>query len=178
MKILQACPPHLSDVATLPWEIQKSHFQQYYSCILLIRPIYMLSQKKTNCNPLAHPTWKCHHTNLWIANFLNLTEGLLRSFKRSRLWKELVVGCRWWLWKNRLWYVATGISGKQCHSKSSEWPPLALIHASSLFSTLFGHIVHHAVLKFSPCRNKPLPQNSACPYQYTRSSCSVPQTQY
>jgi len=28
MKILQVCPPHLSDVATVPWEIQKSHFQQ------------------------------------------------------------------------------------------------------------------------------------------------------
>ena len=23
MKILEICPPHLSDVATLPWEIQK-----------------------------------------------------------------------------------------------------------------------------------------------------------
>ena len=23
-------PPHLSSVATLPWEVQKSHFQQYY----------------------------------------------------------------------------------------------------------------------------------------------------
>jgi len=28
MKISQICPPHLSDVATLPWEIQKSHFQR------------------------------------------------------------------------------------------------------------------------------------------------------
>ena len=28
MKILQICPPRLSDV---PWEIQKSHFQHYYS---------------------------------------------------------------------------------------------------------------------------------------------------
>jgi len=27
MKILQTCPPHLSDVATIPWEIQKSHLQ-------------------------------------------------------------------------------------------------------------------------------------------------------
>jgi len=26
MKILQTSPPHLSDVAILPWEIQKSHF--------------------------------------------------------------------------------------------------------------------------------------------------------
>jgi len=46
------------------------------------------------------------------------------------------------------------------------------------FSTWISRIVHHAVLKFSPCRNKPLPQTSACPYQRTRSSSSVPQTQY
>jgi len=26
MNTLQICPPHLSDVATLPWEIQKSFF--------------------------------------------------------------------------------------------------------------------------------------------------------
>jgi len=26
MKILQVCPPHLSDVTTLPWEIQKKSF--------------------------------------------------------------------------------------------------------------------------------------------------------
>jgi len=31
MNILQICPLHLSDVATLPWEIQKVIFQQYYS---------------------------------------------------------------------------------------------------------------------------------------------------
>jgi len=75
--------------------------------------------------------------------------------------------------KNWLWCVATGMSSKQCHSKC-----LAIIHASSLFSTLISRIVHHALLKFSPYRNKLLPQASTCPYQYTRSSCSVPQTQY
>ena len=26
IKILQICPPHVSDVATLPWEIQKKSF--------------------------------------------------------------------------------------------------------------------------------------------------------
>ena len=31
MNTLHICPPHLSDVATLPWEIQKVTFQQYYS---------------------------------------------------------------------------------------------------------------------------------------------------
>ena len=34
---LTGCPPHLSDVATLPWEIQKEYFQQcqrmgYFKC--------------------------------------------------------------------------------------------------------------------------------------------------
>jgi len=61
--------------------------------------LFTLSQKKTNCNPLAHPTWKCHHTNLWTVKPFHLTEGLLRSFKPRRLWREPLVGCRWWLWK-------------------------------------------------------------------------------
>jgi len=39
----------------------------------------------------------------------------------------------------------------------------ALIQASiQTFSTLISHIMHHAVLKFSPCRNNPLPQASTC----------------
>jgi len=42
-EILQICPRHVSDVATLPWEIQKSHFQQYYSYTLLI--IYVISEE-------------------------------------------------------------------------------------------------------------------------------------
>jgi len=46
MKILHICPPHLSDVATLPWEIQKSHFQQYYSYVLLI--VYVTSKENTS----------------------------------------------------------------------------------------------------------------------------------
>jgi len=33
MDTLQICPPHLSDVATLRWEIQKVIFQHYYSYI-------------------------------------------------------------------------------------------------------------------------------------------------
>jgi len=40
---LTDCPPRLSDVAAVPWEIEKSRFQQYYSCILLI--IYIISQE-------------------------------------------------------------------------------------------------------------------------------------
>jgi len=42
MKILQTCPPHLSDVATSSWEIQRTHF----STSLFI--YFRLAQKKTN----------------------------------------------------------------------------------------------------------------------------------
>ena len=48
INILQTYPSHLSDVATLPWDIQKSHFEQCYSNILVI--IYVISENKTNCN--------------------------------------------------------------------------------------------------------------------------------
>jgi len=47
---LTFCPPRLSDVAIVPWEIQKSHFQQYYSYILLI--VYVISQD-SGCKPAA-----------------------------------------------------------------------------------------------------------------------------
>jgi len=45
MNTLQICPPHLSDVDTLPWEIQKSHFS---TLLLLSLRLFTLSQKKTN----------------------------------------------------------------------------------------------------------------------------------
>ena len=48
MKISHICPPHLSDVATLPWEIQKVIFQQYYSYILQI--IYAISEENKYCS--------------------------------------------------------------------------------------------------------------------------------
>jgi len=44
MKLLQICPPHLSDVATLSLEIQKSHFRQYYLYILVI--VYIISEEQ------------------------------------------------------------------------------------------------------------------------------------
>jgi len=44
---LQICPPHLSNVATLPWEIQTS----YFSTLLFIYfRLFTLPQKKTNSN--------------------------------------------------------------------------------------------------------------------------------
>ena len=157
MKILQTCPLHLSDVATLPWELQKVIFS---SIIHTYFWLFMLSEKKTDCNPLAHPTCKCHYTNLWIANLFHCCVlSNVGVSEKSQLW-VVVRGTE----KNRLWCVATGMSGKQRYSNCSAWPASALIHASSLFR-------HWSVAEVQPM----LQQAAAATYlyQYTRSSCSV-----
>ena len=97
MKFLQVCPPHMSDVATVPWAIQKVNSIIHTYFWLAYISIYVISEEN-NSNPLAHLTWKCHHTNLWSAKLFHPTEGLWRSFKRWRP-VEPVVDCRRWLWK-------------------------------------------------------------------------------
>ena len=52
---LYICPPHLYTVATLPWEIQKGIFQQYYPYIQII---YVTSEEKTVA-PLPTTPEKC-----------------------------------------------------------------------------------------------------------------------
>ena len=42
MNALQICPPHLSDVATLLWEIQKSFFN---IIIHILQIIYVMSEE-------------------------------------------------------------------------------------------------------------------------------------
>jgi len=78
MKILQLCPPRLSDVATLPWEIQKKSF----SNILLI--ICYLRRKQTVIH-LPTPPENVTTSTCKLQNFFRLSEGLLRSFKRWKL---------------------------------------------------------------------------------------------
>ena len=153
MKILQVCPPHLSHVATLPWETKKVIFN---SIILTYFWLFMLSQKETNCNPLAHPIWKCHRTNLRTAKLFHQSEGLLHSFTCWKLWKEPAVGCHWWLSKEPV--VNFVMCGNWNVRKAMFRVTTFCINTCfKCFSTLFSRVVHHAVLKFSPCRNKPLP---------------------
>jgi len=47
MNNLQICPPYLSDVATLLWEIQKSHFS---TLLFIYFRLFPLAQKKTSSN--------------------------------------------------------------------------------------------------------------------------------
>jgi len=138
----------------------------------------MLSQTKTNCNPFAHPTWKCHHTNLWIVKLFQLTESLLHFFKCWRLWREPVVGRHQWLWKEPVVKCGNWNVGQTVSQQVFRVTTFCIITCFQSFSTLFSHVVHHAVLKFIPCHSKPLPLASTCPYQYTHFSCSMCQVQY
>jgi len=121
MKILQVCPSHLSDVATLPLKSEKS---------------FSTSQKKTNCSPLAHPTWKCHHTNSWIAKLFHLTEKAccvisnVEGCENSQLWVVVGgserIGCDVWQLKSQA-------------CKCSEWPPLRYYMLPVFFDTDQSH---------------------------------------
>jgi len=130
MKISQTCPPHLSDVATLPWEMQKS-----FSTILFIHTsdyLCYLRRKQTVIHLSIPPenvtTLTCEMQNFFI--WLNVCCVLsnIGGSGESQLWAG-IGGSE----KNRLWYVWQLESCKQRHSKCSEWPPSALIHAFSLF---------------------------------------------
>ena len=112
-----------------------------------------------------------------LQNFFYLTEVLLPSTKRWRLWVKRASGRRW-LWKELvvmcgMWNVRQAVS-QQVFRVTTFYVNTCF----QSFSTLISRIVHQSVLIFSPCRNKLLPQASTCPYQYRRSSCSVHQTQY
>ena len=80
--------------------------------------------------------------------------------------------------KNRLWCVATGMSGKRSHRKCSKWPPSVWIRASSLFchwsvasyTRLCWNLAH-----FTTSRSRNL-SVSLTGTGYIRSSCSMPQT--
>jgi len=66
----------------------------------------MLSQKKQTVIYLSTPAENVPTLTVELQNFSS-DWSLLCSFKRWRLWKEPVVGCRRWLWKEpfvMVWY--------------------------------------------------------------------------
>jgi len=122
--------------------------------------LFTLSQKKTNCYVL--PPYPPHLKN--VTSLPCKVHNFFIWLKVCCIPPNVGGADKSWLWvgigdseKNWLWCVACGISGKQRYSKCSKWPPSAWIHAYSL-SPLINCIVHHAVLKFSPCCNKTLPE--------------------
>jgi len=96
--------------------------------------LFMLPHKKTIYNPLAHPTWKCHHTNLWIAKLLMWLKVCCVHSNVRGSEKKPIVGCRRWLWKEPVVMCGNlNVRHAMSQQSASEWPPSALIHASSLF---------------------------------------------
>jgi len=103
--------PHLSDVATLPWEIKKS-----FSTVLFIHTSDYLRyrKRKKNCNPVAHPPENVTTLTSEMQNFLSWPKVCcVPSTHCWWLWKEPVWGWHWWLQKNWQWCVATTLCLKK-----------------------------------------------------------------
>ena len=132
IKILQNCAPHLSDVATLPGESKKSLSTVGPIICTYFWFLHYRRRKQTVIHLPTPPenvtTLTCEMQNFFIWLKVCCILSSVGSSEESQLW-VVIVGAE----KNRLRCVAIGMSGKQCHSKCSEWPPSALIHASSLF---------------------------------------------
>ena len=172
MKILQICPPHLSDVATYLGKSKKG-----FSTVLFIHNSAYLRRKQTVIH-LPNPPENVATLTCELQTFVYLTEGLLCSFKCCRLWREPVVGCHWWLWKEPVVMCGNWTVRQAPSQQVFRVTTFCINTCFQSFWTLISRIAHNAVLKFSPCCNKLLPQAATCLYQYTCSSCSAPQTQY
>ena len=85
--------------------------------------LFRFSEKNTYCNPLATPpenvtalTSELQNFFIWLKACYVLSN--VGGSEESQLW-VVISGSE----KNWLWCVATGMAGKQCHIKCSEWPP-------------------------------------------------------
>ena len=150
MNILQICPPRPSHVDTLPWKIQKSHFFHFHAHFRL----FTLSQKKKNCDPLAYPHLKM--SPHWLLKCKTFSSDW-RFFCILSNVGEPVMGCRRWLWKEPVvmcgnWNVRQAMSQHVFRVTT-----FCINTCFQPFLIQISRIVHHALLKFSLCRNKPLP---------------------
>ena len=119
----------------------------------------MLSQKKTNCEELANPTWKCHHTNLWNAKLFHLIKGLLHSFKCGLSLLALKrTGFNEWQLECQASNVTASITSDH------------LIHAYMLPVLRHWSIASSTTVATSRCHNSSVSPTGT---QYTYSSCNV-----
>ena len=87
----------------------------------------------------------------------HLTEGMLHSSKRWWLWKKPVVNWHWWLWEPVV--ICGKWNARQATLQQMfKVTTFCTDTCFQSFSPLINCIVHHAVLKFSPCCNKTLLQ--------------------
>ena len=113
----------------LPWEIQKKSFSTVGPLFIHTSDYLRYLTRKQAVVHLPTPP----------ENVTTLTGELQNFFiwlKVCCILKRASCGLSSVVLKRTRCDVATGMSGKQCHSKCSEWPRSALIHACSLFDTV------------------------------------------
>ena len=93
MKILEVCPPHLSDVATLPWEVRKKSF----STVLFIHTSDYLSYLRRKQTVIHLPTLlenvitlTCELQNFFVLLKVCCVLSNVGGSEESQLW--VVVG--------------------------------------------------------------------------------------
>jgi len=167
------CSPRLSDVATVPWKFQVifnsniHHTSDYLRYLTRKQSVIHWPTPPENVTTL---TCELQNFFIWLKVCCVLSD--VWGSEKSQLW--VVVGGSE---KNPLWCVATGMSGKQCHSNCSEWSRSLFIHASSLFDTGQSHSTPRCA-EIQSMSQQAAVASLNMSNQYTRSSCSVPQTQY
>jgi len=126
LNTLQICPP-VNPKKSFSTEL----------CLFIHNSDYLCYIRRTNCNQLATPLKNVTTLTCELQNFFISREGLLRSFKRWRLWREPVVGCRRWLWKEPVvvcgnWNVMQAVS-QQVFRVTDRWRRNGIIvHSCSL----------------------------------------------
>ena len=82
VKILHICPPHLSDVATLPWDIQKSHYEKDWKHVLMQKVVTL-----NTCCDIACLTFQLPHVTTGVFSHRGQpTTGSLHSLQHPDRW--------------------------------------------------------------------------------------------
>ena len=143
--------------------MQKKSF--FKTIIHTCSTLFTLSQKKTNFYPLTTTPEKCHRTTFQNANFFDLTEGNVAFLQTLVALRR--TGCDVWQWN----------VGQATSEQVFKVTTFCTDTCFQSFSPLINCIVHHALVKFSPCCNKALPQLVCIVDSYlTKHSCSMSQT--
>ena len=138
-----------------------SHFalgnpkKSFFNSIIHSYILFTLSQKKPNCYRFTHHTWKMSPHYLVKCTTFSSDWRCVRFSERWWIWNELVVGWHWWLWKELV--VVCGNRQMECQASNvtANVKSDHLLHGYMLpifFLPLINCIIHHALLKFSPCR--------------------------
>ena len=148
---------HGETVADTQW------FREFPPCVFKLMPSRIEGEPartvllKTNCCSLTHHAWKMSPHYLVKRITFSSDWRYVAFFQTLVGLKKTVVGWHWWLWKEPV-----VMYGKWSIRETLQQMFKVTIFCTDTcfqsFSPLINCIVHQAVLKFSPCRNKTLLQ--------------------